>query len=481
MTTRERDILDTKDLTFINNIESMAVIGASKARDFFFLRSHQENFKGEIYAIHPTVKEIPDFDDGTQGKIYPCLKEIPAQIDFVFIAVPPSQILRVMKDCVEKGVKLASIFTAEFSDSGTEEGKALERDLLKVAQNKVRILGPNGMGLFYPKLGIAWRPKFPTTPGNVAFISQSGGICNLAIYMSTQLGLYFSKVFSFGNGADIDFVDILFYLTNDPETDIIMCYLEGIKKNRGKSLRKVLAQNNKPIIMVKGGSSKSGSIAAQTHTAAITGEYRVWKAIFKQHDVIEVESIEQMLNAAKLINFYGLFNLKSVAVFSISGGYGVILVDLLEKHGIGVPPFSPNIQNEIDSKFFTLGTSSKNPIDVSAQIFASQSIYEIMDLALSDENIDGLIIDIPSWYFSQDFHIIKNKSFKRHMINAFTLGKKHHKVLIPIIQRVNCPEDRERINNMLTERKIPVFADPLEFISLLQKISRYTQKVQARK
>ena len=98
---------DFKGLSFINQIKTMAVIGPSKGRDYFFLRSHQENFKGNLYAIHPTVKEIPGFDDGTQGKIYPSLKDVPENVDFVFIAVPPTQILNVMKDCVEKGVKLA--------------------------------------------------------------------------------------------------------------------------------------------------------------------------------------------------------------------------------------------------------------------------------------------------------------------------------------------------------------------------------------
>ncbi|MEJ2278691.1 MAG: CoA-binding protein, partial [Candidatus Lokiarchaeota archaeon] len=222
-----------KDISFINNIHSMAVIGISKRRDFFFLRNHQENFKGSLYAVHPTIKQIPGFDDGTQGKIFKSVKDIPQEVDFVFIAVPPSQIISVIDDCVEKGVKLASIFTAEFSDAGTKEGIELEHKLLEHAKNELRILGPNGMGLFYPKLGIAWRPHFPNTPGNIGFIAQSGGICNIAIYSSIRLGINFSKVLSYGNGSDLDFVDILSFLLNDPETDIILAYVEGLKAQRG--------------------------------------------------------------------------------------------------------------------------------------------------------------------------------------------------------------------------------------------------------
>ena len=149
-----------------------------------------------------------------------------------------------MDECVKKGVKLVTVFTSEFSDAGTQEGEALEKELLRRAQNKVRILGPNGLGLYYPKIGMAWRPNFPTTSGNIGFIAQSGGICNIAIYSAIELGISYSKVFSFGNGMDLDFVDLLHYLINDPETNIILCYLEGIKQGRIKYLKAILKNNN---------------------------------------------------------------------------------------------------------------------------------------------------------------------------------------------------------------------------------------------
>jgi len=460
-----------KDLTFINEINSMAVVGVSKARNFFFLRNHQEHFDGKLYAIHPNIKSIPNFDDGTEGKIYSSVKEVPGELDFVFIAVPRSVIVDIIDDCVEKGVKLASIFTAEFSDAGTEKGRELERKLLEHAKNGLRILGPNGMGLYYPKLGIAWRPKFPNAPGNVGFIAQSGGICNLAIYASEELEIDFSKVFSFGNGADLDFVDLLRFLSNDPETDIILGYIEGISKGRGKALQQTLKENDKPIIVVKGGKSGQGSVAAQTHTGTLTGEKRIWETLFKQYGVIEVETLEELLNTARLIECYELFPIQNLAILSISGGYGVIMVDLLEKHGLKVPPFNKMIQEKLDEKFFTSGTSSSNPLDVSAQIYNSDSIYEIIDIALSDKNIDGLIMDLPTWYFNMDFHLTKDESFEPTIIKSFELGHKHKKPLIPIIQRVNCPEDRIRIVRKLSKQKIPVFGAPNEVIPLLSKIS----------
>ena len=466
--------LNFKDISFINTIQSMAVIGVSKKRNFFFLKNHQENFKGTLFAVHPKIKEIPNFP---KENIYASIKDIPGKVDFAFIEVPANQVLAVVNDCIEKEVKLVSIFSSEFSDSGTEEGIKLEKDLIESAKNKIRILGPNGMGLFYPKLGIAWRSKFPSKAGNIGFIAQSGGICNIAIYTAKEIGMNFSKVFSFGNGVDLDFVDLLFYLSNDPETDMILCYIEGIKEDRAKDLRKVLSQNKKPIVVLKGGKTRRGKFAAKTHTASISGNNKVWKTIFKQYNIIEVDSLEQLLNMGRLIDFYGVQDLDKIAVFSISGGYGVVLVDLIENAGMEIPDFSPHVQKELENKFFVRGTSSKNPLDVAAQLMFSESIKEILDIALSDDQINALIMDFPSWYFSYEFFINPDDNFEENIIEALALGHKHSKPLIPIIQRANCPEENTRISRILAEKKVPVFGDPLEFMPLLPKISNYKKKL----
>jgi acyl-CoA synthetase (NDP forming) len=457
-----------KDLSFINDIKSMAVIGTSEKRNFFFLKNHQESFKGPLYAINPAVKEIPGFP---KENIYKSIKDVPEDVDFAFITVPAKHVLSVIDDCIEKGVKLVSIFSAEFSDAGTEEGRELEKELLKHANNKIRILGPNGMGLFYPKLGIAWRGFFPNTQGNIGLIAQSGGMCNIAIYTSIELGINFSKVFSFGNGADLDFVDLLCYLSNDKETDVILLYVEGLKENRFDALREILSQNTKPIVALKGGKSPTGSKAVKTHTASISGNNKLWSALFKQYNVIEVESLEQLLYTAQIIDFYGVNDFKNVAIFSISGGYGVVLVDLIEKHGMKVSPFSNDIQHRLDEKFFINGTSSRNPLDVAAQMFHSHTLVDIVDTALSDDKIDTLIMDMPSWYFNPTYYLTRDTHFNENIEKIFKLGLKHHKPLFPIIQRAHCPEVIHQIAQKLIKYKIAVFENPLDFIPLLPKIS----------
>ena len=474
MTEQSSSQLNIKDISFINNIKSVAVIGPSKKRNYYFFRNHAVDFKGNVYAVHPTVKEIPGFD---HNKIVPSLKEIEENIDYAWISVPASQVLNVIDDCIDKGVKLVTIFSSDFSDSGTEKGLKLENELLQRAQNKVRILGPNGMGLYYPKIGIAWRSHFPTTAGNIGLIAQSGGMCNIAIYGASSFGINYSKVFSFGNGADLDLVDLLYFLSEDPETDIILCYLEGIKEGRIDDLRKVLEHNKKPVVCLKGGQSKSGSIAAKTHTASISGDNKLWKAFFKQHNVIQVESLEQLLHTAHILDCYKAFEINNLAVASISGGYGVVLVDLLEKNGFNIPQFNSDIQKQLNSKFILPGTSPKNPLDLAAHFFFENFVYDVSNTALSDNNIDGLILDMPSFYLTPVFTRSRyNTSFESIMIESLSLGHKYNKPVIPIIQQLNRPDDRERVRNILIKRKVPVFGVPDDFIPILRKISEYKKK-----
>lgn len=485
MVEQETDEPRVKDISFLNTIKTVAIIGPSQKRGFMFVKSHADNFKGKaVYAVHPKLKEIPGFEN---VKVYPSLQDIPDQIDYVYISVPNSVILGVIDDCVKAGVKLASVFTSEFSDSGTIEGLELEKEMLRRANNKLRMIGPNGLGLYYPKLGLGWRTLFQKSFGKsslrVGVVGQSGGLTNALIYTATYLGLEISKAFSFGNGADLGFVDLLHYLINDPETDIILSYLEGIKEGHGKKLKWVLNQNknDKPIVIVRGGQTDAGSKATLTHTASISGENKIWKVLFDQFNIIEAESLEQLLHITYLIENYGLFEMENVAVLSGSGGYGVILTDLVEKVGMKVPPFSSNIQEKLNSLFGVAGTSPKNPLDPSAMVFNVDMMYKIIDLALSDNKIDGIIVDLPSFIFIQDPDPRKDPNFEDKMLEVLTLGHKHNKPLIANIIRANYPEDKERVYKKLRDKKIPVFGDPFEFIPLLPKISRYTKNRKSKK
>jgi len=237
-------------------------------------------------------------------------------------------------------------------------------------------------------------------------------------------------------------------------------------------LRKVLSRNSKPIIVLKGGKTKTGSVAAKSHTASISGNNKLWNAFFKQYNMVEVNSLEHLLNAARMIQCYGICDLENIAVFSISGGYGVVMVDLIENSGLKVPQFTSETQEKLREKFYALGTSSLNPLDVAAQFFNTKWTKEIMEIAISDKNIDALIMDIPSWYFNIEYFFTPDPDFEKNIYAAFELGHKYKKPLILIIQRAHCPESHTEVSRRLIEKKVPVYGDPQEIIPLLNKISR---------
>ena len=177
-----------------------------------------------------------------------------------------------------------------------------------------------------------------------------------------------------------------------------------------------------------------------------------------------------------MIDCYGTFSLKNVAVFSISGGYGVVLVDLIEKFGMKVPPFNPEIQEQISKKFFMPGTSPRNPLDLAAQFFFSDIVQDVVNLALSDNNIDGLILDLPSFYLSIQINSRGTSTMEKKIIEWLKSGHTHQKPIIPIIQHISRPKGNFHFINRLSENKIPVFGDPLEFIPILPKLSEFKKK-----
>jgi len=197
-------------------------------------------------------------------------------VDFAIIAVPAPIVPKVLEDCAKKGVKLATIFSSGFSETGTREGVLLEKMIAEVAKKVgIRIFGPNCMDAYFPKQGLSFRPDLPKESGDIGFISQNGGNAIGIIICGSVWGLKFSKVFSYGNAADLDSPDLLEYLRWDKETKVIGLYIEGVKN--GSKLLSVLKKTTKekPVVVWKGGVTELGSRAVASHTGALAGSAKI--------------------------------------------------------------------------------------------------------------------------------------------------------------------------------------------------------------
>ncbi|MEE8174054.1 MAG: CoA-binding protein, partial [Dehalococcoidia bacterium] len=282
-------------LEYIFHPRSIAVVGAStqpsgSAANIFIEPLLILDYPGAIYPINPKGGELLGL------KIYPTLADVPGPVDLATICVPAPLVPQVMADCAHKGVKLAQIFTAGFSESG-EAGERLEAEIAAIARRGgVRVIGPNCMGIYCPGTGLSFNPYFPRDSGAVGFLSQSGANINDVVEPGVHRGLHFSKVVSYGNACDLNECDFLEYLAGDPETQIIAMYIEGTRD--GQRFIKALSQATraKPVIILKGGRTRGGSRATLSHTGSLAGDDAVWDALCRQMGVIQAYNVEELID-----------------------------------------------------------------------------------------------------------------------------------------------------------------------------------------
>ncbi|MBS7287746.1 MAG: CoA-binding protein [Candidatus Freyarchaeota archaeon] len=464
------------------NPESVADVGASSKRGYFFLRSFLR-FKGRVYAVNPGRSEIPELG----LKVYPRVTDIPDKVDFVFIETPAHTVPGIVEDCVKKGVKLVAIFTAGFSETGRREGIELEERIKEVIKGSgTRVLGPNCLGLYNPKIGLAWRANLPLEAGDVAFISQSGGLANLVILYGYTRGLRFSKVVSFGNACDIGLEELLLYFRDDGETRVVAAYIEGVKDARGLAETFLDVSMRKPLVVWKGGRSEDGARACASHTGSLAGSHRIWGAVFRQTGVVEVRTLEELVDTALTLSFLPPIRGNRVGSISISGGASVTISDLLSEAGFRVPPLNEETIRRIDEevrRVYPEGISVVNPVDVSAAYYNPGAVSAVIDAMTSDPNIDLIVFDLPvmylaySWRQSDVFRGEFMEALIKSGKNAIGKGKPFAVVLSPVGDEALWV----RLRDTLVKEKIPVYPDMRRTCDALRNAKSYYDFIERRK
>ena len=371
--------------------ESVAVVGVPrgmKTGKLFLMALLDQGFPGPIYPVHPEAKEI----DGL--KAFPTVSDIPGPVDLAIVLIPHHQSLAVIKDCAAKGVKGVVLFTAGYKETGTKEGAALEEELVRVARSAgMRLIGPNCMGLYAPKSGLAFFPQLSKEPGPVGIISHSGSLANILARTATQRGIRFSKAVSLGNECDLTSADFLAYLGNDPETRLIGAYLEGIKNGPFflEALRK--ASLKKPVILWKVGFTLEGSRAASSHTGALAGSWEVWEGVVRQGGAIPVVGFEAWMDTLMGFSFLTDRLGDRLAVISGPGGLAVSAAEACGTVGLKLAELTPQTRTALAEFTPPTGTSLRNPIDVGLTASLDMEIYiQAARTAAQDENVDTVVV-----------------------------------------------------------------------------------------
>jgi acetate---CoA ligase (ADP-forming) len=375
----EADPLDPSSLAPLFRPASIAVIGAStdpaKLGTIPLLHMKTSGFKGRLYPINPRARTVQDFP------AFPGVLDVPEPVDLAIISVPEALVPQAMRDCAQKGVRAVVLFTSGFAELG-EAGARAQAEITAIARDGgMRLLGPNCMGLvnfangvvatFHPAFGPGLAPK-----GRIGLITQSGAFGGLAYQVAQDRALAYSLILTTGNEGDVDVADGIAYLAEDPETAVIMLYVEGC--GDGRKLADALARaraRRKPVICLKVGRTEAGIAAVASHTAALAGADEIFDAMFRQHGVHRCASMEEFFETG-----YAAAQVseppsgRRVGIITVSGGVGVLMADAAAVRGLEVTPAPQPLQDAI--RAMVPFAATRNPIDVTGQIVSDMGILE---------------------------------------------------------------------------------------------------------
>jgi len=331
------------DISFFFSPKSIAVIGASPTQGkvgFNVLKNIKDSgFSGKVYPINPKAESLGEIGG---YKAFKNVLDVPESIDIAIFVIPAKFVLSAAEECGKKKIKGLVVITAGFKEIGVE-GEKLEKDLVKIARKyHMRIIGPNCLGF----IGLNYNGSFASeTPkkGNIAMISQSGAFLTAFMDFSMEQPYGFSCNISLGNKADLDSVDFIEYLVDDPDTKVILCYLESIEN--GKKFLEVVsnATRKKPIIILKSGVSEAGARAASSHTGALAGSDIAYELAFKKCGVLRAQTIEALFDIGEIFLYQPIPHENSFAIITNAGGPGIVATDAFEREKIKFARFSEPI------------------------------------------------------------------------------------------------------------------------------------------
>lgn len=392
--------------------ETIAVIGASSnpAKWGFTILNNiiTGGYKGKVYGVNPRADTIYGV------KCYNSVKEIPNTVDLAVIAIPREKVFDAVKDCAEKGVKAVMIITSGFSEAGKEYAE-LEYKIAEFGrEHSLPIAGPNGQGVFNAFINLSATMSFYSVkPAKVSFVSQSGNMGNTVISWAKTYRMGFGKFISSGNEGLLRTEDYYEYFANDPDTDIILSYIEGVDDGRRyfEVLRKVSMK--KPVIVLKGGKTEEGKRAAESHTGSMGGSYEIFKAAFKQCGAIVAENTEEMCDYAFAFLTQPLPQGRRVGAVSEGGGWAVLVSDAVANYGLELINLPEEIKREID-KLLPFYWSRNNPVDLVAE--REEGVYEkVCELLISSPHVDIFMSLGVGYMFSGVFKVKRAKLLGEEM------------------------------------------------------------------
>ena len=389
MSSLQKEFLSHKSaLDAIFKPRSVAVVGATErmgavGRTILY-NLISSPFGGVVYPVNPSREAVLGV------KAYSSLSACPSPVDLVVIVTPAKTVPALIQEAVDNGIQGAIIISAGFKESGPE-GVAAEHEILRIADGKMRIIGPNCLGVMNPISGLnATFAGAMARPGNVGFLSQSGAMCTSVLDYSFEENVGFSAFISIGSMLDIGWGDLIYYLGDDPNTHSIIIYMESVGDARSflSAAREVALK--KPIIVVKAGRTQAAAAAAASHTGSLTGSDDVLDAAFRRVGVLRVDEISEIFYIADVLGKQKLPKGNRLSIITNAGGPGVLATDALIRGGGELAPISSDTMDALN-QFLPSAWSHSNPIDILGDA-TPETYAKTLEVAANDPLADGLLV-----------------------------------------------------------------------------------------
>lgn len=444
------------------NPQSIAVVGASatpgKVGHIVVQNLQKAGFAGEIIPVNAnggTILGLPAFRK---------LTELPKEKlppDLVVICVPAALVVDVMRDAAAVHARAAIIISAGFKETGGQ-GAAREEEVKKIAADaNMQLLGPNCLGLINTKskINVTFSASYPKK-GNIGFFSQSGALCIALLDWASNENIGFSSFISLGNKARLDESDLLAYLTNDEETKVIVGYLEGIENTARFMQQAQVTTRQKPVIMLRAGSTTAGSKAASSHTGSLAGPDIAYDAAFRQTGIIRARRIEDMFQLSRAFASQPLPKGPSTAILTNAGGPGIIAADAVETAGLSIATFTPATIDKLKSILPSFAAYF-NPVDVVGDT-KKEILAEAVDTVLADPNVHSFMLLVAPTAVT---------STKDIALEVLPILKKYPNK--PIFCCIMGGEAEHEAHDLLTESGYPCYFFPEPAIDALKAMYRY--------
>jgi len=388
-----------KDNQFFQNLSvlfkprSVAVIGASSNPDklgYHVMKSlTQGNFQGRIFPVNPGSEEIMGFP------AFSSLEACPESIDLAVIVLPAKMVLDILYQCHQSLVKGVVLITAGFKEIDDPLGAEQQEKLAEYANSvSLPVIGPNTFGMVNLNwdLNASFTPEFSSLKkGRVTLVSQSGGISHLLAFTALNNIYRLGKVVGLGNRLNVDFAQMIDYLVEDPETEVIALYIEGLDRPRELMDKAKRVWGEKPIIALKTGRADSGNQSSMSHTGSMAGSDVIYQGAFRQSGIYRVNTTEEFLDLSQALSVCTLPKGHRVAVLSGQAGPSMAVCDICYDHGLEIVSFTQKTRETIHGYLPPLALR-ENPVDMGPAWYNSSSVRGIVRAVLEDEKVDAVII-----------------------------------------------------------------------------------------